>query len=192
MRKLIVQELVTVDGFLSGPEGELDFMEAVSDYTEVDQYNLAVLSEVDEVLLGRRTYEMFAAYWPTAEQETVAPVVNTMPKTVFSSTLDSVSWGSWNTVRLERGDPAAEVTRLKRQSGGHLMLWGSIALARTLMRHGLVDEYQFHILPVAIGRGVGLVEPDEDPINLDLTGIRDYRSGIATLTYVPRGSAAGR
>ena len=86
MRKLNVQQLVTADGFVSDPGGSLEFFDAVSDYTEVDQANLAVLEHVDLILLGRRTYEMFVAFWPTAGSEVVAHAVNATPKVVFSTT----------------------------------------------------------------------------------------------------------
>ena len=186
MRKLIVQQLMTVDGFLSGPGDELDFMESVPDFSELDRHNLAVLEEVDEVFLGRRTYELFAAYWPTADHEVVAHAVNTLPKTVFSPTLKSVAWGTWDTVRLHGGDAAEEVARMKRQPGGSIMLWGSITLARSLIRNGLVDEFQFHVLPIAIGRGVGLFGRESGHVALSLTGVKRLAGGIAVLTYVPR------
>lgn len=144
---------------------------------------------MDEVLLGRRTYELFVAYWPTAEHEAVAHAVNTLPKTVFSTTLDSVAWGTWESVRLHRGEAAEEVARLRRQPGGSIMLWGSITLARSLIRQGLVDEYQFHVLPVAIGRGVGLFGREVQQIELSLTGAKRLAGGVAALTYVPRKKA---
>jgi hypothetical protein len=87
-RRVIVQELVSVDGFVAGPSGELEFFEAVSDYSEVDQDNLSILDQVDTILLGTTTYRMFVEYWPTAADELMADVVNSTPKIVFSSTLD--------------------------------------------------------------------------------------------------------
>jgi hypothetical protein len=87
-RRVIVQELVSVDGFMAGPSGELDFFEAVSDYSEVDQDNLSILDQVDTILLGSRTYRMFVEYWPTAEDELMADVVN--------STRRSCSRRRWN------------------------------------------------------------------------------------------------
>jgi dihydrofolate reductase len=82
VRRVIVQELTTLDGFVAGPSGELDFFEAVSDFGEVDRDNIDLLADVDLVLLGRNTYQMFVEYWPTAEGEVVAEVVNTLPKIV--------------------------------------------------------------------------------------------------------------
>lgn len=92
MRKVILQELVTVDGLAAGPNGELDFFDVVTDYSEVDRDNLQMLEGVDTILLGDRTYRMFVEYWPTAEGEPVAESVNTIPKVVFMSTNTSPAW----------------------------------------------------------------------------------------------------
>ncbi len=94
-RRVILQELTSVDSFVAGPSGGLEFFDAVSDYSEVDQDNLSLLGDVDTILLGRETYRMFVEYWPTAEGEPVADAVNTIPKIVFSSTLGSAPWGRW-------------------------------------------------------------------------------------------------
>lgn len=88
MRKVIIQQLVTADGFVADPDGGLEFFDTVSDYAEVDRENLSVLEHVDRILLGRRTYELFVDYWPEAETEKVAHAVNSIP-TVFSGTLSA-------------------------------------------------------------------------------------------------------
>ena len=185
MRKLIVQQLVTAAGFVAGPDGGLDFFDAVSDYAEVDEDNLAVLGNVDRILLGRRTYEMFVAFWPGAESEAVADAVNTIPKLVFSRTLSSAPWGDWDPARVERRGPADIVAALKREPGADIIVWGSISLCHELAGADLVDEYQFRVCPVTIGHGIHLFGPDYRRRNLTLAGIKRL-GGIAALTYVPR------
>lgn len=185
VRRLIVQQLMTADGFVAGTNGELDFFDAVSDYTEVDAENLRILENVDAILLGRNTYRLFVEYWPNAESEVVASAVNTIPKVVFSRTLTAVPWGTWNTASLNVGDPVTEISGLKREQGSDMMLWGSITLAQSLMAHNLVDEYQLRICPVTIGRGLRLFR--EGRVDLELLGAKQFESGILELRYAPRG-----
>jgi RibD C-terminal domain len=117
MRKVLVQELMTLDGFVAGPNHELDFFESAGDFSEVDRANLKQLEGVDFVLLGAATYRMFVDYWPTpqSEGEIVAEMVNTIPKVVFSSTLDRAPWGTSPEARLVRVTPS---TRWPRSSKG--------------------------------------------------------------------------
>ncbi|GGO72196.1 hypothetical protein GCM10012289_39680 [Nonomuraea cavernae] len=185
MRKLIIQELVTVDGYAAGPDGELDFFESVTDYSQVDQDNLQIMENVDTVLLGAATYRMFVEYWPTAD-ETVARSVNTMPKLVFSSTLDKAPWGDWEPARVVRGDAADKVAELKREPGGDIMLWGSLSLARSLIRAGLLDELQLRVIPVAVGAGQRLFPDDLGRLDLELIEAKPYSSGITSMRYRPR------
>ncbi len=183
MRRVIVQELVSLDGFAAGPDDDLDFFETVRDYSEVDSDNLEMLKDVDTVLLGAQTYRLFVDYWPTAEGEPVAEAVNTMAKIVFSATLDSAPWGRWDPVRVVATDAAAEVGRLKREPGGDMILWGSLSLAQSLLRAGLVDVLQLRMLPVALGQGRPLIPPEHGLLRLRLVEAKPYRSGIVSLTY---------
>ncbi|MFI0357309.1 dihydrofolate reductase family protein [Actinomadura sp. 9N407] len=185
MRKLIVQELITVDGYVAGAGGELDFFESVTDYSEVDRDNLQLLENVDTILLGAATYEMFVQYWPTAD-ETVAKMVNALPKLVFSSTLDKAPWGDWQEAQVVRGNAADKVAELKRQPGKDIMLWGSLSLARSLIQAGLLDELQLRVIPVAIGKGLKLFPDDLGRLDLQLTEAKPYASGITSLHYRPR------
>ncbi|MFG1941890.1 dihydrofolate reductase family protein [Nonomuraea sp. NPDC048826] len=189
MRKLIIQELVSVDGYVAGPDGELDFFESVTDYGQVDRDNLRILANVDTVLLGAATYRMFVQYWPAAD-ETVAKTVNTLPKIVFSATLDAAPWGGWEAARVVRGDAAEEVAALKRLPGQDLMVWGSLSLARSLIRAGLLDELQLRVIPVAIGTGRKLFPDDLHQLDLELAEARPYDSGIVSLHYRPRRPAS--
>lgn len=179
-RKVIVQELVSADGFVAGPAGELDFFEAVSDYSGVDRDNLELLESVDTVLLGAATYRMFVEYWPTAEGELVADAVNTTPKVVYSSTLDAAPWGRFEPARVERGSAVDHVRSLRGQPGGDILLWGSISVARSLLGAGLVDEVYLNVLPVAIGAGRRLFAAGQ---RLVLREANALASGIVTLRY---------
>jgi dihydrofolate reductase len=120
MRKLILQEWLSLDGFAEDADGALHFFPS----TEADQYSdrdqLRFLDDVDTILLGRRTYELFVGFWPTAtvDQEVIADRLNELPKLVFSNTLAEAPWGTWpaaRVVRVVRGDAVAEVARLKAQ-----------------------------------------------------------------------------
>jgi len=184
-RRIIVQELASVDGFVAGPSGELDFFDTVADYSEVDQDNLALLREVDTVLLGSETYRLFVDYWPTAEGELIAEAVNTTPKIVFSATLDSAPWGQWEPARVVSGTVVDHVNELRREPGGDVIVWGSISLAQSLLGAGLVDEIQLRVVPIAIGRGRSLFADKHD---LTLIEAKAYESGIVSLRYAAAGS----
>ena len=165
MRKVVVQQFVTLDAYAAGPNGELDFVTesgAEADPTSgpfVDE-QLAFIESLDTILLGAVTYRMFAAYWPeqTTETQAIADALNATPKVVFSSMLESAPWGSWEPARLVSGSAADEVRRLKAEPGKDMVVWGSLALSDSLMREGLVDEYRLQICPVVLGRGKRLFE----------------------------------
>ena len=165
MRKVVVQQFVTLDGYAAGPNGELDFVTesgAEADPTSgpfVDK-QLAFIEGLDTILLGAVTYRMFAAYWPeqTTETQAIADALNATPKVVFSSMLESAPWGSWEPARLVSGSAAEEVRRLKAEPGKDMVVWGSLALSGSLMREGLVVEYRLQICPVVLGRGKRLFE----------------------------------
>jgi dihydrofolate reductase len=163
MRKLVVQQFVTLDGFAAGTGGELDFVAgAAADPTSGPfvENQLAFVESLDVILLGAVTYRMFAAYWPeqTTETQAIADALNATPKVVFSSTLESAPWGSWEPARIVSGSAADEVRRLKAEAGNDMVVWGSLTLSDSLMREGLVDEYRLQVCPVVLGRGKRLFE----------------------------------
>jgi hypothetical protein len=100
MGRVLVQQWVSVDGMVAGPDGETDVFDAVPDFSASDRHNTALLDSVDEVLLGRRTYEEFVQFWPTADGEALAPLINALPKTVASTTLGSAPWGEHPPARI--------------------------------------------------------------------------------------------
>jgi dihydrofolate reductase len=187
-RRVIVQELVSVDGYVAGPSGELDFFDTVADYSEVDQDNLLVLSAVDTILLGSATYRLFVDYWPEAEGEPVADAVNSTPKIVFSSKLNRAPWGRWDPARVVNGSAVDFVNQLRREPGGDLIVWGSVSLVQSLLGAGLVDEIQLRVIPSAIGRGRSLFGGEADRRDLTLLEAKAYTSGIVSLRYEVVGS----
>ncbi|HXV28837.1 MAG TPA: dihydrofolate reductase family protein, partial [Sinorhizobium sp.] len=132
-------------------------------------------------LFGRRTYEMMAAYWPSAEEE-IATFMNTVEKFVFSKTLQSAGW---NNTTLVSGDAVAEVERLKQLDGGTIFIFGSANFAATLTAQGLVDEYRLGINPVLLGSGIPLFQNIPERQTLTLTHVRPLKSGVVILHYQP-------
>lgn len=182
-RNVIVQQLVSVDGFVSEPDGGLDFFEAVSDYSGVDRDNLALLDRVDTVLLGRRTYEFFVGYWPTAEGELVADRVNTTPKIVYSTTLAAAPWGEHPAATVVAQPAAGHLSGLLAGPGRDVLVWGSISLAESLIDAGLVDELHLTVVPVVIGAGRTLLTADTRRPRLALLGTTPHDSGLVSLRY---------
>ena len=133
MRKVVLSMFVTLDGFISGPNGELDWMPGTPGRLdeEVDRYLFDMLDEMDTMLLGARTYELFVAYWPskTVQEEIVADKLNAMTKVVFSSAPE-VHWGKWGKARLAQGSARDEIDRLRRQPGN---VWGLAVAWRARM-----------------------------------------------------------
>ncbi|MDF9798703.1 dihydrofolate reductase [Catalinimonas alkaloidigena] len=185
MRKIILQEFTTIDGFAAGPKGELDFMDAFSTNRAVDQDLLYFMDTIDTILLGRLTYELFAEFWPTATTDTeiIADRLNGMPKLVFSKTLEAAPWGEWKEAKVMRADAADELRNLKQQPGKDMVLWGSLKLAQSLMKERLIDEYQLRVCPLAIGKGKHLFPPDFRLSHLRLMNTKVYEQGIVLMNY---------
>lgn len=181
MARLIVQELMSVDGYVADESGSVEFFDAASDFDEVDHDNLAMVAQVGTLLLGRKTYQQFVRYWPTADAEIMADAVNALPKVVFSSTLHRAPWGDGE-ADVVSGPAEAHVAALTSGRAGDLLVWGSISLAQSLLRAGLVDELQLRVLPIVLGGGRSLTG-DLDTRTLELLEAKPYRSGIVSLRY---------
>jgi dihydrofolate reductase len=167
MRKLIIEEFLTLEGFAAGPGNSVDFIPAATkDDRRFGREQLALMEDVDTILLGRVTYGMFAGYWPNAKGEEKAP------------------WGSWPECRIVTADPAEEVAKLKHASGRNLVLWGSLSIAQQLMKAGLVDEYRLVVCPVVLGGGRPLFA-EKTPIDLKLVEATPLDRGAVLLTYRP-------
>lgn len=177
MRKLIVSNMMSLDGFFEGPNKELDW-HVVDD--EFFAYAREMLNSVDMILFGRTTYELMAAYWPFARKDEIAEKMNTLPKIVFSRMLDRADW---NNTRLVREDAPAEIRKVKNQPGKDVVILGSAALAASLLQAGLIDEYRVILNPVLLGRGKLLFKGVTKNLTLKLRESKRLNSGVAILYY---------
>jgi len=179
MRKVIMWDMVTLDGYFEGPGRDINWF--VFD-DELEQYILESQLEADTLLFGRVTYEMMAGYWPSAEGK-IAEFMNSVPKVVFSRTLTSVDW---NNARLVRDDAATEVAALKQHQGRDIFVFGSANFAATLIENNLVDEYRIGVNPLLLGRGIPLFKEGIPGASLGLVRTLPLRSGVVILHYQPR------
>src|SRR5215204_2570096 len=191
MGKLVVSEFVTLDGVIEGPGGGEDFERQgwtfrISRGEEGDKFKLDETLESEALLLGRVTYEGFAAAWPSMEGE-FADKFNSMPKYVVSSTLEEPEWN--NSTVLE-GDVVEEVSRLRQAPGGDIVVHGSPRLVQTLLEHDLIDELRLMVFPVVLGSGKRLFGNTSDKKHLRLVDSKMVGEGIAILIYEPAGEEA--
>ena len=187
--KLVVTAFVTVDGIIEAPgfdehrSGRNTW--ALRVQTDEDQlYNKAQALAADAFLLGRRTWQIWAAFWPTASggDHELTDFMNSVPKFVVSNTLKRADW---NNSTIISGDVPAQVAKLKAQQGGELLVYGSADLVDELLRHDLVDEYRLLVYPVILGSGKRLFRDRIDTHHLRLIETRSFSSGVVLLTYTP-------
>jgi dihydrofolate reductase len=183
MRKLVAALFVTLDGVAEAPQ------DWNSPYftDEIGAVIGQAMASSDALLLGRRTYEEWASYWPqqSAEDNPIAGFINNTPKYVASNTLDELDWDS---ASLLGEDVAAEVSKLKQEPGGDIIVNGSATLVRFLLAEGLVDELQLMIHPIVLGGGGRLFENGVAKTELELVDSREFSSGVVSVTYRPAGS----
>lgn len=180
MRKLIMWNIVTLDGYFEGVKNwELPWLEQVWG-EELEQFSLEQLGAADMLVFGRVTYEGMAAYWTTA-QGAIADYMNKLPKLVCSRTLQMAKW---NNTTLVKDNVAVEIARLKQQGSGNMLVFGSANLSRTLMNERLFDEYRIGIAPVIHGRGRLLFSDGHNPQSLQLHEARALSTGCAILRYL--------
>lgn len=181
MRRLIMWNLLTLDGYFDGVRPwDLDWHETVWG-DELEQLSLEQGKAIGTLLFGRATYEGMAGYWAKATGP-IADFMNAVPKVVFSRTLAAADW---NNTRLVRTEAVDEVERLKREPGKDIFLFGSASLADALMRKGLFDEYRICLAPVVLGNGVPLFKPGNDRRRLKLIDSRALATGGMILRYAP-------
>jgi dihydrofolate reductase len=186
MRKIIVSNYVTLDGFFAGPNGEIDWF--VWD-EETAEYSKGLLSSIDTILFGRVTYELMAGYWPTASPPAEDPVIidamNNLPKIVFSRTLEKADWKN---SRLVKGITAEEILILKQQHGKDMVIYGSGSIVSTLAQLGLIDEYRLFVNPVVLGSGKPLFKDTKDKLTLKLLKTKKFHCGVVLLHHLPAGN----
>jgi dihydrofolate reductase len=182
MRKVNVFTNISLDGFFTDAKGDMSWAHKHDE--EWNAFASANASGNGELLFGRVTYDMMAAFWPTPQAAKMLPKVaagmNAMRKTVFSRTLDTVAWQ--NTV-LMKGDLVTEVRRLKQQPGPDIVILGSGSIVSQLTQARLIDEYQLVLNPIVVGRGRSLFETVVDTLNLTLTKTQSFRNGNVVLWY---------
>ena len=183
MRKLFAFNMVTLDGFFEGPNQDISWHN-VDD--EFNQFAVEQTSTVGAILFGRVTYELMASYWPTpaaqSDDPMVANLMNTLPKVVFSRTLERADWDN---TRLIKDNVAEEVLKIKQEPGDDLAVFGSANLLSSLMQMNLVDEHRVMVNPVLIGSGTPLFRNIDQKVNLKLVKTRTFKSGNMLLYYQP-------
>jgi dihydrofolate reductase len=183
MRKVIVSNLVTLDGLFAGPNGEIDW-HVVNDEFFEDANNL--LDSVDTLLFGRVTYQGMESYWTSPAAAADDPIItgkmNNLSKVVFSKTLDKVEWKHST---LVKGDIGEQVSKLKQQPGKDMVIYGSGSIVSALTELGLIDEYRIFVVPVMLGSGKPLFQGVAKPAHLKLLRTKNYKTGVVLLDYQP-------
>jgi dihydrofolate reductase len=181
MRKTVAGILTTLDGVVEAPEKwHLRYYD-----DELGEILKAWAANADALLLGRRTYEEFAAFWPTENGgDPMADYMNDTPKHVVSTTLRELSWRSSSLIDR---DVAESVGALKREQGRNILIYGSPTLVRSLLRDGLLDELDLLVHPIVVGGGRRLFENGNFGTALRLVDSRTLGTGVVALTYVPAG-----
>lgn len=187
MRKLIVQEFVSVDGFAADREKTTSFFDGTRMHIgkEVNEYMVEFIKSIDSILLGRKTYEMFLDYWPNIDpkEDIVGPSLNATNKYVFSNTLETVEWGDWNSAELVKENYVDFINELKAKPGKNIVVWGSLSLTKSLFEAKLVDELHLMVCPVAIGKGYHFLSEQEELLKLKLLSNNSFPSSVVNSIY---------
>ncbi|MFZ6028575.1 MAG: dihydrofolate reductase family protein [Chloroflexota bacterium] len=181
MRKLKLQVQITVDGYVAGPNGELDWARRDWD-DELKRYVDELTDPVDCIVLGRKLAQGFIPYWASHPEEEGADKFNTTQKVVFTKTFDQ---SVWENTLLAKGDLVDEMLHLKRQNGGDLIVYGGAAFVSALIKHRLIDEFHLFVNPVAIGSGLAVFNELNGAQSLALKQARAFACGIVVLAYKP-------
>jgi dihydrofolate reductase len=192
MGRIVVTEFVSLDGVIEDPGGSEDFKYGgwsfeIERGDEGDRFKLDEAMNSDALLLGRRTYEGFAAAWPSRDGE-FADKFNNMPKYVVSSTLKDPEW---NNSKVLDGDLAGEVSKLRDEVDGDIVVHGSAQLVQGLVENGLVDELRLMVFPVVLGAGKRLFGETSERQRLRLSDSKTVGDGVQILTYEPAATEAG-
>ena len=189
MRKVILQEFISLDGLAAGPNDSTDFVPASTEGDKgFGEEQVKLMNTLDTILLGRVTYQLFADYWPKitkGKEKAFADQLNGIPKIVFSKTLDRAPWGDWEEAKVVKNSAVTEVEKLKQQSGKNMIIWGSISLAQSLIKAGLIDEFRLVICPVVLGTGRSMFLDEVDSFGLKLLETKSFKRGAVQLKYKP-------
>ncbi|MGA2615782.1 MAG: dihydrofolate reductase family protein [Spirochaetia bacterium] len=184
MRKLIVFNSVTLDGYFAGANGDISWTHTQD--AEFQKFVEGNASGGGELLFGRITYDLMAGYWPTPLAKQNNPVVaegmNSLPKVVFSRTMDEASWKN---TKLVKTDMPGTVRKMKKEPGNPLVILGSGSIVAQLAQERLIDEYQFVMIPVALGKGRTMFDGMKEKLTLGLKSSRTFKNGNVFLCYEP-------
>lgn len=190
MRKLIMKMSLSIDGFVSGPNGEKDWVFRSSDETS-RAWVVERSWEAGLIIMGRKSFEGMAPYWPTATGPFAAPM-NEIPKAVFTqkgykgvdlSGMDSPAAASWTGAQVFAGDLAEEIKKLKSRPGKPICAIGGAGFMRSLIATGLIDEYLLVTHPVVLGKGLAIFNGAVQPMDLKLADVKAFPGGIVAHTY---------
>nr|WP_186736339.1 dihydrofolate reductase family protein [Spirosoma utsteinense] len=184
MRKLKLQVQMTVDGFISGPNGEMDWLTFNWD-DALKNYVTALTEPVDCIVLGRKLAQGFIPHWAANPQEEGATKINGTKKVVFTKTLDESDWA--NTI-LAKGDLADEINKLKHEGGQDIIVYGGGTFVSALIKQGLIDEFHLFINPVAICNGMPIFRELDTKQGLTLIKATSFSCGLTVLHYEPKRS----
>ncbi len=184
MRKLIVFNHVTLDGYFAGVNGDFSWAQIGNDDAEYSAFVAENASGGGQLLFGRVTYDLMASYWPTAladqHHPAVAAGMNSMSKVVFSRTLDKASW---NNTKLVKGDLVPEIRKMKGEPGPGMAILGSGSIVAQLALEHVIDEYHMMVDPVALGKGRTMFDGIQEKLTLKLTKTRTFKNGKVFLCY---------
>ena len=188
LRKIIVTTWITLDGFLAGPNGEMDWVMVDQ---EMGQYEDDLVSSADTLIFGRVTYESFAGSWPhvpenpsvSEGEKEYARKLNSMRKIVFSKSLEKAEW---NNSQLMKEVLPEEIARMKQEPGKDMVIYGSASIVQAFTNLGLIDEYQLLVHPIVLGSGKPLFAGIAQPAQLNLLHTKSFPSGVIGLYYAPQ------
>ena len=183
MRKIILFNMISLDGFFADSNGDINWHRTDDEF---NHFAIEQTSAAGGLIFGRITYELMASYWPTpaalADDPQVTEIMNSKPKYVVSRTLQQANW---HNTRLIRSNLVPEMQQLKQQPGNDLFVFGSANLAATLIEHGLIDEYRLLIAPLVLGSGMPCFPGIRALLALKLISSRTFQNGNVLLTYQP-------
>lgn len=187
MSKVIVEQIISADGYAQDSTGGIGFFGSASWINDVDTEQLRMLGTVSAIVLGARTYRMFADYWPSAaaQAEPVAQPINALPKFVISSTLSAAPWGNGK-AEVRSGDGVETVRELRRRFAGNLIIWGSLTLSDALLRADEVDVLRLRVLPLLLGAGRSFSPSGVGIRKLALTKAQSFGGGVVLLEYAKK------
>jgi dihydrofolate reductase len=189
MRKIVATEFYTIDGLMSDPKDQMDWVTATFS-KDMGEYEKSMYDTSDTLLLGRVTYKIFESYWPTAEtnpaafqgDSEMALIINNIRKIVFSKSLEKLTWSN---SELFTDIMPGEINKLKEQPGQDILVVGSASIVQQLTNLGLIDEYHLLIHPVILGMGKPLFTNINEKHELELSEAKTFKNGVVLLRYQP-------